>query len=434
MKRILTGLCALFMGVAFSQPATAQGVPAKAFKNVTLHKADGSVMEDAVIVWRNGVIETAGDDSEIPFDAQVWDGGDSLHVYPGFIDGNSYWGSPDRKVFDDTPKYRGKPSYKRAGIRPDRKARQAVNMESDDFKTAMKSGFTTAALGTKGYMIPGQLDLFLLQPELEISDLYEGGVGMQMQFQRSYRVYPSTVMGIMAKLEQLMLDAKALKEWEGYYASSSTEIAPPQNDPMLEALYPVMEKEQRIFFKADSKEMIKRVFALQDKLDFDWVLVSGMEAYKVANELKQRNVPVLASINFPEKPDWKKEDYEEEEEVTDQMQAFRDKRWEAYQDRYKNIKKLMEADVQVGFATADLELKELGDRLKEWQEYGDISEEEMLRVMTENTADILGSEKALGGLKEGQVASFSIMNKPFTEEKARTLYSVSAGELNDLND
>lgn len=434
MKRILSGMVVLIVGLAFSYSASAQGVPAKAFKNVTLHKANGSVVKGAVIVWRDGVIETAGKKGDIPFDAEVWDGGDSLHVYPGFIDGNSYWGSPDQKSFENTPKHRGDPSYERAGIRPDRTARQAVNMDSENFKKAMQSGFTTAALGIKGYMIPGQLDLFLLQPKLQISDLYEGSVAMQMQFERSNRVYPSTVMGIMAKLEQLMLDAKALKEWEGYYASNTTEIAPPKKDPVLEAFYPVMEKEQRIFFKADSKEMIERIFALQDKLDFDWVLVSGMEAYKVTDELKKRDVPVLASINFPEKPDWKKEDYEEKEDVSDEMQEFRDKRWEAYQKRYKNIKKLMEADVQVGFASAGLEIKNLGDRMKDWNEFGDISEKEMLRVMTENTAAILGKSKALGGLKTGQVASFSIMNKPFMEKEAEALYSVSAGELNELND
>jgi len=446
MKQILTGFCLLIIGLAFSFSASAQGVPAKAFKNIILHQADGSTVNDAVIVWRNGVIETAGKKKTIPFDAEVWDGGDSLHVYPGFIDGTGYWGSPDRKEFEETPS-RGDPSYERAGIRPERHARETVDMKSEDFKKVMEAGFTTAALGTKGYMIPGQLDLFLLQLEMEIGDLYAEGIGMQLQFQDSYRVYPSTTMAIMAKLEQLMLEAKALKEWQGYYASSSTEIAPPENDPVLEALYPVMENEQRVFFKVDSKENIERVFQLQDELGFDWVLVSGMEAYKVADELKKRNVPVLASINFPKKPDWKKDDKddkkdkkekkkkaEEEEEVTEEMKAFREKRWQAYLLLYKNISELMEADVSVGFASADLELKEMSNRMNDWKEYGDIKPNEMLKVMTANTADILGKGKELGGLKKGQVASFSVMTKPFTEEETKVVYSVSAGEMNELND
>ena len=97
MKQTGTGLLLLFLILAFSFSVKAQGVPAKAFTNVTLHKANGNAIKDAVVVWRDGVIEAAGKNKEVPFDAKVWDGGDSLHVYPGFMDGQAYWGSPDRK-------------------------------------------------------------------------------------------------------------------------------------------------------------------------------------------------------------------------------------------------------------------------------------------------------------------------------------------------
>lgn len=434
MKRICSIAVMLLAGTALSFSAKAQGLPAKAFKNVTIHKADGSTIEDAVVVWRDGMIETVGSDSEIPFDAEVWDGGDSLHVYPGFIDGNAYWGSPDRKRFEDTPQRRGEPSYERAGIRPARHSREVVDMNSDDFETAMKKGFTTAALATKGYMIPGQLDLFFLHPELTIGDLYEAGIGMQMQFQESYRVYPSTVMGIMAKLQQMIYDARALQQQQRYYASKPNQIAPPENNPTLEALYPIMQNEQRVFFKADTKEMIERVFQLQDEIGFDVVIVSGMEAYKVANELNNRNIPVLASINFPEKPEWKKEDYKEKGELSDKEKAFRAKRWAAFEKRYKNIRSLMDAGVAVGFASADLELKNLDDRLSDWDEHGDVDPAQMLEVMTENTAEILNKETTLGDVAEGKVASFSIMTRPFMEEKSKVVYTVSEGALNEFND
>ena len=68
MKRTGTVLLMLLAGLAFSFSAKAQGVPAKAFKNVTIHKADGSSIEDAVIVWRDGLIEAMGENAEIPFE------------------------------------------------------------------------------------------------------------------------------------------------------------------------------------------------------------------------------------------------------------------------------------------------------------------------------------------------------------------------------
>lgn len=436
MKHICTLVIMLIAVLAFSFNAKGQGVPAKAFKNVTIHKADGSTIEDGVIVWRNGLIEAMGANQEIPFDAEVWDGGDSLHVYPGFIDGSAYWGSPDIKRFEDTPQHRGEPSYERAGIRPERKARDVIEMESDKLNTAMEAGITTAALGINGYMIPGQLDLFFLHPELEIADLYEGGVGMQMQFRPSFRVYPGTVMGIMAQLNQLIADAQALSQHQQYASANPNAIAPPQSNPALEALYPVMENEQRVFFQVDSKEMIERVFKLQDDIGFDIVIVSGMEAYKVAGELNERDIPVLASVNFPEKPDWVKdeddEEAEEQEDVSEQEETFREKRWAEYQKRYKNIKTLMDAGVEVGFATAGLELKDLSSRLKDWQEYGDIDTDEMLQVMTVNTANILNKGQTLGEVRNGKIASFTLMTEPFMEEDSKVVYVISEGELTEF--
>jgi N-acetylglucosamine-6-phosphate deacetylase len=92
----------------------------------------------------------------------------------------------------------------------------------------------------------------------------------------------------------------------------------------------------------------------------------------------------------------------------------------------------MDADVDVGFATAGLELKEIGDKVQQWKEYGDVSDDDMLATMTVNTATILGVGQTLGNLNNGQVASFSVMTKPFTDKETKTLYSVSAGELNEL--
>ena len=75
-------------------PLLAQEAPAHAITNVTVHMADGSTIENTNIVWRNGIIEQVGVNATIPFDAFVIDGGDSLHVFPGLIDGMAIWGSP----------------------------------------------------------------------------------------------------------------------------------------------------------------------------------------------------------------------------------------------------------------------------------------------------------------------------------------------------
>src|SRR5699024_11541347 len=101
--------------------------------------------------------------------------------------------------------------------------------------------------------------------------------------------------------------------------------------------YPVMEQQQPFYFVADSKENIERMFWLQDELGFEVILVSGKEAHEKADELKARKIPVLASIELPEKPEWMAENEDEEEkekkrkiEVTEEMRIFRDRQEEAY--------------------------------------------------------------------------------------------------------
>lgn len=437
MKQIITLCLSLLVFMGFSPGLLAQGLPAQALTNVTIHNADGSTIDDATIVWRDGVIESAGSDIAVPFDAKVVDGGDSLHVYPGFIDGQAYWGSAERKRFDDTPQYRGEPSYERAGIRPERSAHEGIAMDADTYETAMKTGFTTAALGIRGYMIPGQLDLFLIHPELDVDDIYGEDIAMQMQFQASQGVFPSTVMGIIAQIRQLVSDAEAHREHQQYFASNARGIPSPDNNPTLEALYPVLDGDQRVFFQVNSKEMIERVFSLQDEHGFDVVLVSATEAYKVADEIADRNISVLASIDFPDKPEWKVKEEEGEEddiELDEQDEQFREKQWDAYLERITNIKTLMDAGVDVGYASAEMELEKFSENFKTLVEYGELGNDDILGLLTDNTADILGFSETLGGLEEGQSAGFSVMNKSFTEDDVKVLYSVSEGELNEFND
>ena len=53
--------CFLVMLLAWlPMPSMAQEVPAHAITNVTIHMADGATLENADIVWRNGVIEQIG--------------------------------------------------------------------------------------------------------------------------------------------------------------------------------------------------------------------------------------------------------------------------------------------------------------------------------------------------------------------------------------
>lgn len=445
MKFVRTFLLCIVLLMAVALMGRAQPAPAEAFENVIIHMADGQIIEGGTIVWRDGVIRAIGSDVATPFDAFVRDGGDSLHVYPGFIDGMAQWGSPDNNGSGGSPDEPGNPSYEQAGIQPHRYPSEHLKANDQALEKAPTLGFTTAVLGLKGQMLPGQTDLFFISGKQTRDNLLQRGLGVLAKFEEAKgSAYPSTTMGLMARFRQLFYDAKAQMQQQEYFASVSSDYPAPQKERVLEALYPVMKQEQPFFFVADSKENIERVLWLQDELGFDVVLVSGKEAYKKAEELRRRDIPVLASIDLPEKPDWMSTDDEEKEEgeeddneeetqeVTEEMQHYRERQQKAYEERINNMNMLKEAGVRVGYASNGLEISDIQENLTVLKEEAGMTEPQIIDILAQSTADILGYGQRLGDLKEGRLASFTVFDKPFTEEEAKGLFSVSNGEVTEL--
>lgn len=435
-------LFALLVAGLLGQSAIAQNIPASALQNVTIHNADGSVTESATIVWRDGVIEAVGKNARVPFDAYIIDGGDSLHVYPGFIDGMANWGSPERP--DNQPRLEnpGDPPYDRAGIQPERKPSDLLT-EDRNFEAAMKAGFTTAALYPEGFMLPGQVQVFALSPDNTDDGLLSESLALAASFEEapggwSSGAYPSTLMGVMAQYRQLMFDAEALSQHIEYY-QQNPEMTAPDRDKVLESLFPVLNGEKPLYFSVDSHDNIERLFSLQDQFGFDVVIVSGLEAYQQAEALQERGIPVLASVDVEDAPEWyteskdKKEDEEAEEELTEEEQQYRDKQIEAWKKLATNIHMLMDEGVKVGYASNGMDLKDLSGKLEVLLDEGGLTEEDLVKMMTVNTAEILGMDASFGSLEEGNNASFSVFDKPMTEEKAKVTHSVSNGTINELN-
>ncbi len=438
MKLFRDSILGMILFIMIPLAGWSQSMPARALDNVTIHTAEGKTIETGTIVWRNGIIEAIGSDVSIPFDAYVIDGGDSLYVYPGFIDGLALWASPDLPAKYSKPEAPGNPGYERAGIQPHRQPNKLL-AKADSFKKARKHGFTTAALGLKGQMLPGQIDLFFVNGKDTGAYLIREGIGLSASFEQApgsfgNGAYPATLMGVMARFRQLWYDAAALREQSAYYASVSSGYPVPARDEVLEALYPAMDKEQPLFFKADTKEHISRLFRLKDELDFNVVLVSGKEGFQQAEELRKRNIPVLASVDFPEEPGWrvKEREGEDEAEVTEEMRRFRERQLQAYQARITNIQRLIEAGVKVGYASNGMKIEDLKKHIQILMDEGGLSENQILAMLTQHTADILGIGDKTGDLKQGHVASFTVFTRPFTEAEAQALYSVSGGKLSEF--
>lgn len=435
-------LCSLILPIS----SFAQNPPAFALENVTIHQSDGSVIESGTIVWRDGVIESVGSDVDIPFDAySVIDGGDSLHVYPGFIDGLGTWGSPGLSERPEQPDDPGNPGYERAGIQPDRHASDHLDASGSNITDVMKTGITAANLGLKGYMLAGQTDLFFLNGEDTPDFLLNESTGFQFTFEGApggwtSRAYPSTTMGVMAQFRQLMYNAEALQDHIRYFADAGGGIQTPKRDDVLESLFPILDGEAKLFATVDSPENFERLMILNDEFDLNIIIVSGKSMHYKASELEVLNIPVLASIELPEKPKWMKDESSgdksdedaEDEPLSMEQQNFRERQAEAYRASVENIRSLMDEGVTVGFASAGLESGKILKSLRRLQEEGGLSEEEILQILTVNTAEILDSSQTFGALEEGYNASFSVFDSPFLKEEAKVQMVISNGEIHEF--
>jgi hypothetical protein len=434
------GLLTLLHGAPPAQAQPAE-LPARAFTNVTVHHADGRTESSATIVWRGNQIESVGRNVRIPFDARVTDGGDSLHVYPGFLNGYANWGAPARPTRLERPPVPGNPTYERAGIQPDR--RPELHIESGaPIRHALRSGFTLAAIGLNGYMLPGQVSLFHLSDQDMRSRVYQPGIGQAFQFEWANGAYPSTLMGVMARLRQLFFDASALREHQQLYASATPArpVSIPMRDEVLESLYPVLSGDKPFFAVADDPEDIDRMLRLQRELGFRMVLVSGRGASARAAQLARAGVPVLVSLDVPEKPAFMQPARRNASadttatvaEISPEMANFRERQEAAWRESMENIRVLRAAGVRVGISTGSLRPQDIRKKIDLLLDFG-YTETELVSLMTTGTAAALGISARHGALTPGMTANIAVFNAPLADKKSKAVYTVSGGHLFNLN-
>ena len=172
---------------------------------------------------------------------------------------------------------------------------------------------------------------------------------------------------------------------------------------------------------------------LNDEFDLDIILVSGKSIYHKSGELNEMGIPVLASIELPEKPDWMKDDDDESDDPeSEEEERYRERQTEAYQAAAQNIRNLLDEGVNVGFASIGLEADKLHEHLRGLKEEGELNDDEILQLLTMNTAEILDSSETLGQLQSGFNASFAVFNSPFLEEKAAVKMVISNGEIHEF--
>lgn len=414
-----------------------------AITNVNINQAPGKKIEMGTILIKDGVIKAVGKNITIPADAWVIKA-DSMQAYAGFIDGFSRTGvTKPKEEGRERLKDPGNPPPDKAGITPQNDVRTFINPADKAIDEWRNAGFTLAHVAPYGGMLPGQTALILLGGTGTDNMVLQNNAALYSELTPAERMYPNTIIGVMAKFRELYQQASLTKNYEAVYASNRNGLERPQPDRVLQAFYPVIDKKQAVAFKAEKVLDVQRVINLQKDLGFNLTLVDVKEGWDVINKIKNANAKVFLSLDLPEKKkedkkEEKKEDKKDEKKenkpdkpktATELEKEALDKRKEEFTNKYfGQASAFQKAGVAFAFSTNNAKAKDLPATLRNIIAAG-LTEDQALAALTTTPAQLLGIGDRVGTLEVGKMANIVISDKSYFNEKAKVRYVFVDGVL-----
>lgn len=451
MRVLLTGLVALLLiSSGWKQEAGSRKLGVFALRNATIALDATTTVERATLVLRGGLIESVGAEVLVPADAEVIDAA-GLYVYPGFVDGLTAAGLGDtkrtpeeRKKAESTPadfvadSLGGMETANRKGIRPEFRAADAVTFGEEELKKHHRGGFTAVHVAAAEEYLSGYAALVALNGGTRREIVVGARTGIAGSFRTYGDGYPSTPMGIMAHLRQVLLDARRLRELTAAYDKDPKGRTRPPSDRSLESLWPALDREIPVFMEANTDLEIGRALALAAEFQLDVVITGGREAGLAADRLKAAGVKVILGLKFPgepkrpKKPDAAPLKEGEYEELPKPRKQYEDEKRE-WERRVRSAITLHEKGVPFAFSTAGLDEPATGLKQISKLVSRGLPREAALRALTEAPAAILRAESAYGKLAPGRPGNVTVLTAPLGAAEARARFVFADGRKFDLD-
>ena len=432
MKNLVT---ALFLGCAL---ALAQSHPAVAIHNAKIVTVSGSVINKGTVVVRHGLIEAVGENVAVPSDAMLVEG-EGLTVYPGLIDALSTWGQPGaapaaaattagrggRGTTTATPTTTPTAATQAAAIpargpedRPQTtswvKIADEVNSADRRIETARGAGFTTAVtFPTRGIFAGQGAVIDLLTAEKPGEMIVASPVGQYISIARGAGMgggmgggFPGSLMGYIAYLRQIYLDAEHYKLVKDTYAKNPVGMTRPEYDRALEGVL----DSPRILLPANRLVEIDRMLHLAADLKQPVIIYGGRETFRpeAAALLKQFNTPVLLSMRWPEAS------RDADPDEPDSMRTLDTRDRAALAPAV-----LQQAGVKFAFYSDGLDqARDLQRAVKKALDNG-LSREDALRALTLSPAEIYGVANRLGSIEPGKIGNLVVTRGDIFDDRTK---------------
>ncbi|MEO0552709.1 MAG: amidohydrolase family protein [Bacteroidota bacterium] len=407
-----------------------------AIRNANIVQSPGRVISMGAVLIEEGVIKSVGKSINIPANAKIIEA-DSMYIYAGFIDGLSHIGlpKPKEKAIDRSQiKDPANPPNDLSGIQPERLASAMLGPKDKSVSDMRKIGFTTAQAVPHGLMLPGQGTLILLSGETPDQMVYRKETSMYAQLEGApRRLYPNTVIGVMAKYRELYRQAVQSKDYLKKYNANPAGMVRPEQNFIEEAFYPVIEKKTPVTFRAESVLDIQRALTLKSDLGFDLMLGEVKQGWDVIDKIKASNAKVFLSLDLPEikeeKQDSEKDKVSASKTESDLEKERLEKRKKEIIDlHYQQASTFKDKGLKFGFSTLEVKPKDIKKNLSKLLEYG-MTESDLIAALTTHPAELLGLSTVMGTIDPGKMANLVVTDKPYFDEKSNVRYVIVDGNV-----
>jgi len=385
----------------------------------TVHPLSGPEFTGTVVV-QDGRITAAGASVQAPAGARVIEAA-GLHVYPGLFDAGTTLGLTEIGAVEVTNDIN-----ELGDFTPHLQTRVAVHPATEHIPVARANGIThTMAIpgggggrGGSAGGFPGQASVFSLDGwTVEEMELDPGAV-MVMEWptlrlrtgqgpnaaDRPYREAKEEYDRAVLRLGEWLDAARA------YRGAGSAPAA--HRDLRLEALARVVSGELPVLVRADREHDIRAVVEFAETQGLKLILAGGGQAYRVADLLAQKRVPVIIGPT---------------QETPGSVDA-------AYDELYSNPGKLHAAGVKIAFATfGSSDSRTLPYEAAMSIPFG-LPREAALLAVTLAPAEILGVADQVGTIEAGKRANLIVTDGDPLEIRTQIRHLVVGGrEVDPMN-
>lgn len=399
------------VNLTFQRSTASAQAPSSSYviQNARIVTVTGPVIERGSVVVSNGKIAAVGETVSAPAGATVIDAS-GLSVYPGMIDCgtalglaeiSAVAGSMDEAEIGDN----------NANIHVD----VAIRPDSSHIAVTRVNGITTALTEPRGGLIAGTSTLINLDGWVPKEMIVKTPVAMHINWpgadarggefasfgrpERSVVEARKEADKKIDELRKIFNDAKAYADAKD--ARAKDPGLPKQDlDLKLEALIPVVRGQMPAIITATSERDIKKAVEFADEMKIKMILSSGVEAYKVTDLLKAKNIPVIVGpvLRLPEHED------------------------DAYDAAFSNAGILNKAGIKIAFQTLEsAHVRDLPYHAGMAAAFG-LPKEEALKAVTIYPAQILGVADMLGSIETGKIANIIVTDGDPLEIRTQIKY------------